>query len=154
MVLREASSADLPTLVALVHAAFAEYHGRLDPPSGAETETEDTLRRALERGGAALACLDHEAIGCVFYHREDDHVSFGRLSVAPSFRGHRVGEALTAYVEQQAHAMGVARVQLGFRLGLPYLQTYYERLGYHVIRRESHPGYTAPTYAVMEKSLG
>jgi ribosomal protein S18 acetylase RimI-like enzyme len=154
MVLREASSADLATLVALVHAAFAEYHGRLDPPSGAETETEDTLRRALERGGAALACRDDEAIGCVFYHREGDAVYFGRLSVAPSFRGHGVGEALTAYVERQARAMGVARIQLGFRLALPYLQMYYERLGYHVVRRESHPGYAVATYAVMEKRVG
>lgn len=154
MVLREASSADLPTLVALVHAAFAEYHGRLDPPSGAETETEDTLRRALERGAAALACRDDEAIGCVFYHREGGALYFGRLSVVPACRGQRVGEALTTYVEQQARAMGLARVRLGTRLALPHLQTYYERLGYRVVSREKHPGYAVPTYAVMEKKMG
>src|SRR5687767_1711535 len=165
IVLREATAADVSMLVTLVHSAFAEYRGRLDPPSGAEKEDEATLARALAHGGAGVAGVDGEVVGCVFYHRDRDagpltlrparleFVYFGRLSVAPAFRRRGIAEALTGYVEQRAREMGVRRVQLGVRLALPHLQSYYERLGYRVIRRESHRGYTQPTSAVMEKTL-
>ena len=165
IVLREGTPADVSTLVTLVQTAFAEYRGRLDPPSGAEKEDEATLARALAHGGAGVACVDGVAVGCVFYHRDRDagpltvrparleFVYFGRLSVAPAFRRRGIAEALTGYVEQRAREMGVGRVQLGVRLALPHLQSYYERLGYRVIRHESHRGYARPTSAVMEKTL-
>src|SRR5919201_3912044 len=77
--LREATTTDVPTLLALVHAAFAPYRDRLDPPSGAHRETEASLRAALHAGGALLACVDGRPIGRVFYQRERDHVYVGRL---------------------------------------------------------------------------
>ena len=153
MLLRAATAADLPTLIALVHGAFAEYRGRLDPPSGAEDETEASLRRALERGGATVAWIDDTPVGCVFYHRDRDFLYFGRLAVLPAYRRRGIAEALTAHVEERARVWRLPRVQLGVRLQLPSLQRYYERLGYEVVRRERHPGYAAPTYAVMEKVL-
>ena len=33
--LRAATEDDIPTIVALIHAAFKEYDGAIDPPSGA-----------------------------------------------------------------------------------------------------------------------
>ncbi len=44
--LREAITEDVPALVAVIHAGFEEYRGRLDPPSGAhgdagEVDCED-----------------------------------------------------------------------------------------------------------------
>ena len=54
--LREATTSDVPTLLALVHAAFEQYRDRLDPPSGAHHETAATLQAALQAGGAVLAC--------------------------------------------------------------------------------------------------
>ena len=151
--LREATTTDVPTLLALVHAAFAQYRDRLDPPSGAHRETEATLGAALHAGGALLACVDGQPIGCVFYHRETEHVYVGRLSVLPAFRGRGVGPALTDDVERRARAMGVPRVQLGVRTALPRLRAYYERCGYRVVREERHAGYETPTYVVMEKDL-
>lgn len=152
LILRDATVADLPTLLALVHRAFEEYQGRLDPPSGAHHETEATLRRALEIGFAVLADVDAEPVGCVVCHREGDHVYLGRLSVLPAFRRHGIGAALTDEVERRAWAMGARAVQLGVRTALPAQRAYYERRGYRVVRLEAHPGYPAPTYAVMEKA--
>jgi ribosomal protein S18 acetylase RimI-like enzyme len=150
---RAATAADVPTLLALVHAAFEQYRGRLDPPSGAHGETEATLREALSGGAALLACAGGEPTGCVFYHRDREHVYLGRLSVLPAFRGRAVGQALTDEVERRARALGVPRVQLGVRMALPWLRAYYERCGYRVVREETHAGYRAPTYVVMEKDL-
>ena len=151
IVLREATAADLPTLVTLVRTAFEEYRGRLDPPSGAHNETPETFRQALQTGWAALALVNDEAVGCVFYRREDEHMYLGRLSVLRPFRRYGVGQTLMEYVEQRTRALGIPRVQLGVRTALPHLQAYYERLGYHVVRYESHEGYTVLTSVVMEK---
>ena len=153
MVLREATAADVPTLVRLIHAAFAEYRGRLDPPSGAHRETAASLGAYLQTGHAVIALVDGEPVGCVCYHRGGEHVYLGRLSVLPAFRQCGVGSALTGYVEQRAQALGVSRVQLGVRVALPHLQAYYARQGYHVVRYEAHEGYAAPTSVVMEKHL-
>ena len=49
--------------------------------------------------------------------------------------------------------LGAQRVQIGVRIALPHLQAYYERLGYRVVRYETHEGYTEPTSVVMEKQI-
>ena len=153
MVLREATYDDIPTLVSLIHTAFEEYRGRLEPPSGAHRETAQSIGIYLQQGRAVLALLNDRAVGCVCYHQEGEHVYFGRLSVLPAFRQHGVGRALVTYVEQQAKALGAQRVQLGMRIALPHLQAYYARLGYRVVRYEAHAGYTEPTSVVMEKQV-
>jgi predicted N-acetyltransferase YhbS len=153
MVLREATQDDVPTLVALIRTAFEEYRGRLEPPSGAHRETAASIGHYLQQGHAVLALLNGQAVGCVCYHQEGEHVYFGRLSVLPTFRQHGVGLALITYVEQQARALGVKRTQLGTRIALPHLQAYYERLGYRVVRYEAHAGYDVPTSVVMEKQV-
>ena len=151
--LREATTADLPTLLALVHGAFEEYRGRLDPPSGAHAETLESLGRALRPGGALLASVDDRPAGCVFYHREPDHVYLGRLSVLAAHRSRGLGGMLPDGVEHLALAMGVPRVELGVRTARPALRAYYERRGYRVVRQEAHAGYASPTYVVMQKEL-
>ena len=153
MVLRKATYDDIPTLVTLIHTAFEQYRGRLEPPSGAHRETVQSIVTYLQQGHAVLALLNDQAVGCVCYHQEGEHVYFGRLSVLPAFRQHGVGLALIAYVEQQAQELGAQRVQIGVRIALPHMQAYYKRLGYRVVRYETHEGYTEPTSVVMEKQL-
>jgi GNAT superfamily N-acetyltransferase len=102
MVLREATHDDISTLVALIHTAFEEYRGRLEPPSGVHRETTQSIGTYLQQGRAVLALLNDQAVGCVCYHQEGQYVYFGRLAVLPVYRQHGVGLALIAYVEQQA----------------------------------------------------
>src|SRR5690348_13108613 len=151
--LREASDADVPTLAGLIHAAFQEYAGALDPPSGAHKESAENLRQKLTTERAVLALLGDQAVGCVFYANQGDHMYFGRLAVLPAYRNRGISAALIAYVEQRARELGLPRVQLGVRVALPHLRARYERLGYRVIEEHSHAGYSLPTYLVMEKLL-
>jgi ribosomal protein S18 acetylase RimI-like enzyme len=108
----------------------------------------------LTIGWAVLAVVQGEVVGGVFYNREPDHLYLGRLAVLPAYRRYGIGQALTAYVESRARALGVPRVQLSVRLALLHLQAYYERLGYRVVHYATHQGYTAPTSAVLEKQVG
>ncbi len=153
MYLREAMDAEAPVLLGVLQAAFEEYRGRLDPPSGVHNETVETLRQKLKTGAAVLALVHDDVAGCVFYHLETSHVYLGRLSVLPRYRGHGVGRALVEYVERRALELDMPRVQLGVRLVLSHIRTYYERLGYHPVRFTAHEGYAAPTSVIMEKTL-
>ena len=151
--LREAQAEDAALLVSILHAAFAEYRERLDPPSGVLSETVDTVRQKLETGHAVIAFLGAEAVGCVFYWLEDTQIYLGRLAVLPEFRKRGVSRALIGYIEQQARLRGIPKVQLGTRLVLTRLREYYARLGYYEVRFATHEGYTEPTYVMMEKEV-
>ena len=151
--LRDAVAEDAPVLLRLMHGAFEEYRGRLDPPSGVHGETVTTVLEKLTGGTALLATVDGKPAGCVFMRPEGKHVYFSRLSVLPGYRHRGVGRALIACVERRARDEGYASVWLGVRLGLPALLALYERLGYKTIRRVTHSGYSEPTYVLMEKTV-
>ncbi len=70
IVLREATDADIPAALAVLHAAFEEYRGWLDPPSGVHRETVESLRSYLERGHLTLAYSGDVLAGAVLYHAE------------------------------------------------------------------------------------
>ncbi|HEX9372885.1 MAG TPA: GNAT family N-acetyltransferase [Roseiflexaceae bacterium] len=151
--LREATEADVPTIFAVTRAAFGEYLGRLDPPSGVHRETLDSLREKLASGHTVLALVGDDVVGCVFYSVEAEYVYLGRLAVLPAHRARGVGGALIAYVERRARARGRPRVRLGVRVALARLRARYERLGYRVVEEHRHAGYAEPTYVMMEKLL-
>jgi ribosomal protein S18 acetylase RimI-like enzyme len=151
--IREALPDESPALVRLMHAAFEEYSGVLDPPSAAHTETLESVNRRLSRGGAVLALLNDEPVGFVFYEPQGTHLYFSRLSVLPAFRRRGIGRALIEHVESRARETGFAGVRLGVRAQLPQMQARYERLGYQVTKYMTHEGYEKPTYMFMEKAV-
>lgn len=151
--LRQASEADIPTIVAITQAAFREYEGLLDPPSSVRDETPERVRAKLAEGVGLLACLGEQAVGSVYYAPRDGHAYMGRLAVLPEFRGHGVGLALIAEVERRARGLGLPALRIGVRMALPHLHGFYGRLGYRVIAEHSHPGYAVITFLTMEKNL-
>ncbi len=150
---RAATAADIPIIVALIQAAFKEYDGVIDPPSGAHTENAERIREKLNNEHALLALLGDQIVACVFYRDQDDYMYFGRLAVLPAYRGRGVASALIGHVEARARDLGLPSVQLAVRLALPHLRARYERLGYRVIEARRHAGYAEPTYVVMEKLI-
>jgi GNAT superfamily N-acetyltransferase len=153
LLLREAKEADVPTVVAVLHAAFEEYRNRLDPPSGVHRETVLTVSQKLTSARAVLALRNTVAIGCVVYETTVNHLDLFRLAVLPANRRAGVGRALIEYVEVQALGLNVPRIRLGVRLVLTELRAAYERLGYQPIEFHTHPGYQTPTYVILEKVI-
>jgi GNAT superfamily N-acetyltransferase len=153
LILSEATDADIPALLAVLMAAFEEYRGRLDPPSGAHDETEERLRATLRGAHAIVARVGDEPVGCVFYAPMGYYVDLFRLAVLPSHRRRGLGRALIEYVEGRALRLGIPSVQLGVRTALPANRAYYERLGYRFLTARAHAGYAEPTYVILEKSL-
>lgn len=153
LILRDAASQDADLLTQIIRAAFAGYDGKLDPPSGAHSETSDQIREKLTLGGGTLALIGPEYAGCIVYYPQDNYLYLGRLSVLPPFRRFGVGKALVESVERKAVEMNIPCVQLGVRLALPGNRAFFERLGYRIISEHSHAGYTEPTFATLEKRI-
>lgn len=151
--LTHAQPSDAATLLRVIQSAYAEFLGKLDPPSGAFAETEASIGEKLSKGGAIKALTGDAIIGCVLYEPKRDFMYFGRLAVLPAWRRAGVAQGLIAAVEQCAQAVGLPRVQIGVRLVLPAHQAYYEALGYRPIAYECHPGFSQPTSVTMEKQL-
>ena len=152
--IRAAQPADTPALLDLIHAAFAEYAGRLDPPSGAHAETAASLQRLFDVGEtAALATVAGAPVGCVFLARHGVEMYAHRLAVLPAWRGQGVGQALMAWVEEQAQVAGCRYVRVAVRLALPGNIAFYARRGYTAIIESSHPGYSTPTFVHMTREL-
>src|SRR5690348_3462325 len=99
LVLRPATNADVPAIIAVVHAAFAEYQGQLDPPSSAHEETETTIRQKMTRARVLLGLVGEVVIGCIFYEPEGDHLYLSRLAVLPAYRQRGVGSRLLQAAE-------------------------------------------------------
>jgi len=151
--LREAGPDDAQVLLHLMRAAFEEYEGVLDPPSGAHQETIDTVGRRLARGAAVLASVEDEPVGFAFYELDEGLLYFGRLSVLPQWRSKGIGGALLDYVERHARETGAAGVRLGVRMQLPHLIARYERRGYRTTKHMTHTGYAQPTFIYMETRI-
>ena len=148
-----AQAAEAAVLLALLQRAFGEYNGKLDPPSGAHDETLDSIAHRLVDGGALICRHGGQAIGCIFFAAQPDHLYVGRLSVLPEHRKRGVGDLLLRAAEAHAITLGLPSVRLGVRLVLQALRAYYAARGYAEIALHSHTGYTQPTFVEMEKRL-
>jgi ribosomal protein S18 acetylase RimI-like enzyme len=151
--LREASEADAEALAAVIRSAFEEYRGRLDPPSGALAETAGTVREKMRTAQAVLALAGGVPLGCVFLRPEEGRLYQFRLAVLPAHRGRGLGRALLAHAEGRARELGLPRLRLGVRAALPRQISFYEGLGYRRDGDGTHPGYTGPTYFLLERPV-
>ena len=134
-----ASTSDAGLVDAITKAAFEEYRGVLDPPSGVVDETVEDVARAIERGGAMLAWDGDGAVGCARFEPRPDCLYVGRVAVLPAHRRQGVGTALMLEMECVARELGLSALRVGVRSSLPSNVGLYQRLGYEVITVEPHP---------------
>lgn len=151
--LRPASEADIPAILAVTHAAYAPYTGRIDPPSGVLRESADGVQHYLERGGIIVAQAGDTLVGVVRYQPYEDHVYLGRLAVLPSWQKRGIGRRLIAAVEEWTLLLGLDEVRLNVRLELTENHTLYKHLGYIKDGLEAFERAPGRNYLKMKKSL-
>ena len=137
-----------------MRAAFEQYRGALDPPSGALSTDAAGVRELMELGGILVCESDGRIVASVFHRTHPDHVYLGRLAVLPAFRRRGLAVRLVAAVESLAAANGRRQVRLGVRLALPESRAFFERLGYRETGLDSHAGASVPTFAWLAKPVG
>jgi ribosomal protein S18 acetylase RimI-like enzyme len=137
-----------------MRAAFEQYRGALDPPSGALSTDAAGVRELMELGGILVCESNGRIVASVFHRTHPDHVYLGRLAVLPAFRRRGLAVRLVAAVESLAAGNGRRQVRLGVRLALPENRAFFEQLGYRQTGLDSHAGSTVPTFAWLAKPVG
>jgi GNAT superfamily N-acetyltransferase len=130
---------DAPLVHRVTQAAFAEYRGVLDPPSGAHEETIEDVERAIERGGALLVWDRDALVGCARFEPRRDCLYVGRVAVLPEHRRRGIATAIMARMAEIARDLGLPAVRVGVRDSLPSNSRLYERLGFDTLAIEPHP---------------
>jgi ribosomal protein S18 acetylase RimI-like enzyme len=148
----QATREDAARVHAITQAAYAEYRGVLDPPSGVDRECIADVERALDEGGAVLAWIGDTAVGTVRLQHAADHLAVERLAVIPTARGQGIARALLAYLEDLARQSHLPEVRLGVRLSLPRNVDLYQGLGYQIRSVHPYPEGT-DTWTLLAKSV-
>jgi GNAT superfamily N-acetyltransferase len=145
---------DADDAAALIRTAFAAQNRPTSPPSSAVLETGGEIAGKIAEGGGFGVFEAGALIAAALWRLDGDALHVARVSVAPPSRGRGIARSLIATCEREARERGVRRMTLKTRLELPENERLFERCGFVRLQIEAHPGFEAPTTAVMEKILG
>ena len=136
---RDAVTADVPALVALIESAYrgepsrAGWTTEVDLLDGRRTDTDD-VSGVISAGDSSVlvAEIDGELVGCCNVRRLADGTGyFGMFAVRPGLQGKGVGRALVERAELQAHQeWGCSTMGIQVIKQRDELIAWYERLGY------------------------
>jgi predicted N-acetyltransferase YhbS len=153
IVFRRLAPADAAEAAAVIRAAFSAQPQETDPPSSALGETVATVAAKIEAGGGFCAIVGAVMVGAALWQEKDGALHIGRVSVLPGWRGRGIARALIERGEGEARDRGLTRLSLNVRLALDGNQRLFAACGFRRIAVASHPGYTKPTFAIMEKPV-
>jgi GNAT superfamily N-acetyltransferase len=151
--MRPLTSADGDQAAEVIRAAFAAQSRPTSPPSSALLETGGAIAAKIAEGGGFGVFEAGQLIAARLWRIEGDKLHVARLSVAPQRRGRGIARSLIAACESEAREHCVGRMSLKARLELPENERLFERCGFSRREVEAHPGFPAPTTAVIEKVL-
>jgi len=152
-VLRPLTIADVEEAAGLIRTAFAAQSRPTSPPSSALSESGDTIAGKIAEGGGFGIFEAGALVAAALWRIDGDALHVARVSVALEARARGLAQALIGACEAEARRRGVRRMTLKARLELPENERLFERCGFVRIQVEAHPGYEAPTTALMEKGL-
>ena len=151
--IRLARADEASLIVALIHRAFEQYRGELQPEPSALSMSIDKVGAAIAEGIVLVAHHGDRLIGCVAIQHKDGFAYTGRLAVDPAARGRGIGRALMAQAEVMARGMSATRLRVDVRLALAGNRAFFRSLGFAEGEHRCHPGFARPTYVELEKIL-
>jgi N-acetylglutamate synthase-like GNAT family acetyltransferase len=159
LIIRDASSSDIPLLTTLIRDSFRDVADRFSltsencptHPSNCTTEwIESALKKGiryyiLERKNVACGCAALEqAQPDVFY--------LERLSVLPQFRRNGFGKLLVDHALNEAKKLGTRRIEIGIISHQTELKEWYKKLGFSA-KKESRFEHLPFVVAFMTREL-
>ena len=155
MRLRDGTADDVPTLVALINAAYKPIDWWLFEQL--RTDGEELERLAVDPNGEMIVAeLDGRTVGHVALTMEDDGAHVGLVAVDPAVQGRGIATLLMAEAERRTRDAGREALHLHC-IRENGLQEYYESLGYAAADEERGRMWDALhefTLVHMRKDLG
>lgn len=135
---RDATDADVDTLVALIESAYRGDSSRTgwtteaDLLEGQRTDPEG-VRAVIESPGSRLLTVERDGrvVACCQLEHRGDHAYFGMFAVRPGQQGTGLGKAIIAEAERQARdTWRATEMQMTVITAREDLIAWYERRGY------------------------
>jgi GNAT superfamily N-acetyltransferase len=127
MLIRLATSADIPQIVELVNVAFRISEGFFvvgDRIDAAQVET------MFGTGMFVLGKISGSLVSCVYLELRKERAYFGLLAVAPEFQGRGLARELIVEVERRAKEAGCGVMDIRTVSTRPELIPLYSKFGY------------------------
>jgi GNAT superfamily N-acetyltransferase len=148
--IRLATSADLPRLAALLHAAFIEYKSSYtDEGFAATTPTAEQLAKRMTEGPIWVAEENSMLHGTVSAVSRGEDLYIRGMAVLPESRGLGVGQLLLATVERFAQSH--KRLTLSTTPFLINAIRLYERSGFRRTTDGPHDLFGTPLFTMVKK---
>jgi tRNA threonylcarbamoyladenosine biosynthesis protein TsaE len=117
-------------VLGVIHRAF-RARPRLDPPSTALDETQQSVAEALGATGGLLARSDGAPVGAMLFDMSSrESLGLRRVGVDPAAQLHGVASAMVGVAEDIAARRGADGVWLKARVELPDTVEFWRRRGY------------------------
>ncbi|MFL4902522.1 GNAT family N-acetyltransferase [Streptomyces sp. MMS24-I2-30] len=138
LVFRDATDADVDTLVALVESAYRGDSSRVgwtteaDILQGQRTDPEDVLKVIKSPDSKLLTVWrQDQVVACCQLEHRGDHAYFGMFAVSPTLQGTGVGKLVIAEAERRAReTWAVTEMHMTVISVRADLIAFYERRGY------------------------
>ena len=141
---------DWPALLALLHRAFANMAGRIDPPSSLHALTPEAIAQQAVTGEVWVIA---PTAACLFLTPKPGRLYLGKLAVDPALQGQGHARTLIALAESRAKALGLALLELETRVELTENHALFQHLGFSESARKAHPGFNRPTSITFTKPV-
>lgn len=146
-----AQDPDLPEVLALIRAAFADMEGRIDPPSSMHRLRLSDLAAQCDTG--EIWVLGQPVLASVFLSPRDDVLYLGKLAVAASARRLGLARDLVALAEMRARALGLPQIEVQVRVELTENLVAFQRMGFAQVALTAHPGFDRPTSRTLWRAV-
>ena len=141
-------------LMALLHAAFAFQHSRIDPPSSLHRFDAKSIAVKAKEEQLFLALDGGELVGCIFAKPQAGALYVGKMAVRPGRQGQGIGRRLMQAAEGMARKSGLGLLELETRVELTENHAAFAAMGFVKVSEGMHPGYDRTTSITMRKTLG
>jgi GNAT superfamily N-acetyltransferase len=153
---------DIPTLTALLHAAYAAL-GAMGFNYTAVDQTDDVTRSRIARGECLVAAVGDALVGTIMFHspvqsagcpwyERPEVATIGQFGVHPSFQGQGLGRRFLQEAERRAWCAGATELALDTSEGADHLIAWYARHGFRVVEHAQWGGKTYRS-VIMSKTL-
>lgn len=141
LTVRDFRDEDTETVLAVHEAAFRESEMTFVEGSAIDEELQDVSESYLDGGGTFLVgTVDGDVVATGGYWPEDDATAeVGHLRVDPEHQRRGYAATVMDEIEARAREEGFEMLVLETHEDLVAAQALYERGGYSIYRRESHP---------------
>lgn len=142
---RMAADEDFGPVLSLIRAAFAYMEGRIDPPSSMHRLTAAALAGQAREAEVWVAEETGRPVACMVLTPQADTLYLGKLAVADTHRGQRLGRQMVEHALARARALDLPRLTLQSRVELTESHAAFEAMGFRKTGATAHAGYDRPT---------